>query len=78
MPQRHAELARDGHGRFISSAPCRYRQSPLLQRIIYLQELFARLDEQGAQRSSSMPLECSAPFEVAALGHAWVKAKVSD
>src|SRR5690242_17214875 len=76
MPERHAEFARHGDGRFVSSAPCRHRQSPLLQRIIYLEQFLARLDEQRAQRSSSMAFKCSAAFEVAALRHAWVESEV--
>ena len=57
MPERNAEFSRDGHGRFVSPAPCCYRQSPLLQRIIYLQEFLARLDEQRTMcRRSSVRL----------------------
>src|SRR5512133_880857 len=78
MPQGHAEFSCDGDGRFVTPASCRYSQSPLLQGVRDLEQFLARLNEQGAKRSSTMSFECCAAFEVAALGHARVKAKVCD
>src|SRR5437762_9808377 len=78
MPQGDAELSRDGHGRFVTPSSCRYSQSPLLQGVSDLEQFLARLNEQGAKRSPPMSFECCTAFEVAALGHARVKAKVGD
>jgi hypothetical protein len=64
MPEGDAEFARHRHGGFVATAPRRYGQAPLLQRVLDLEEFLGRLDEQRAQGAAAMTLQGAAAFVV--------------
>ena len=77
MPHCHAELSRHRYRRPVAAPPRRYRQAPLLQRVIDLEEFLGRLHEKGAQRSPAMPLQGAAAFPLATLRDSGVESEVS-
>ena len=67
MPDGGGKLAGDGDGGLVATAASGDGKAPFLERVIHLEQAFARLDEQGAQGTFAVALESAASVIVAAL-----------